>query len=62
MDVRINQVQSQVQMVDSKSLLDPHVMQQIVRACLKALKEEQARDKELKGERHVGFGAPADEN
>ena len=42
MDVRINEVHSRVQTMDSKSLLDPHVMRQIVQACVKAVKEDQA--------------------
>jgi hypothetical protein len=62
LDVRINEVHSQVQTVDSKSLLDPRVMQQIVKACLKALKEEQARHKELSGERRLSPDTSADDN
>ena len=53
MDVRINRVESQVQTVDSHSMLDPRVMRQIVKACLKALKEEQARQKRLKDDRDL---------
>ena len=45
MDIRINEIHSQVQTIDSKSLLDPHVMRQIVQACVKAVKEDQAREK-----------------
>ncbi|MFZ0318998.1 MAG: hypothetical protein WAL56_07720 [Candidatus Sulfotelmatobacter sp.] len=47
MDVRINEVQSRVQTTDSQALLDPRVMREIIRACVKAVKEEQARDKRI---------------
>ena len=36
MDVRINEVNSRVQMTDSQALLDPAVMRQIVKACVAA--------------------------
>jgi hypothetical protein len=55
-DVRINEVQSQVKTVDSKALLDPHVMRQIVQACVKAVKEDQARQKQLASERQISSG------
>jgi hypothetical protein len=53
MDVRINEVQSRVQVGDSQSLLDPRVMKELVRACVKAVKEELERDKRLDGERRL---------
>jgi hypothetical protein len=53
MDVRINEVQSRVQVGDSQSLLDPRVMRELVRACVKAVKEELERDKRLEGERRL---------
>lgn len=56
MDVRINEVNSQVHTVDSKGLLDPHVMQQIVKACLKALKDDQERQKRLADDRRMTSG------
>jgi hypothetical protein len=52
-DVRINEVNSQVQTTDSQSLLDPRVMRQIVKACMKAMKEDQVRQKRLKGDRDL---------
>ncbi len=52
-DVRINEVQSQVQLTDSRSMLDPRVMREIVRACVKAVKEEQALEKRLADDRRV---------
>lgn len=62
MDVRINQVNSQVQTVDSKALLDPHVMRQIVKACMKAIKEEQDRQKRLKDDRDLTPGVSSDDD
>ena len=57
MDVRINEVQSRVQVGDSQSLLDPHVMRELVRACVKAVKEELERDKRLENERRLSSGS-----
>jgi hypothetical protein len=59
-DVRINEVHSQVKTVDSKALLDPHVMRQIVQACVKAVKEDQARQKQLVSERQISSGVSSD--
>jgi hypothetical protein len=56
MDVRINEVQSRVQVGDSQSLLDPRVMRELVRACVKAVKEELERDKRLENERRLRSG------
>jgi hypothetical protein len=56
MDVRINEVQSRVQVGDSQSLLDPRVMQELVRACVKAVREELERDKRLRNERRLSSG------
>ena len=53
MDFRINNVNSRVQVGDSQSLMDPHVMREVVRACVKAVKEELERDKRLAQERHL---------
>lgn len=47
MDFRINNVRSNVQVGDSQSLMDPHVMREVIRACVKAVKEELERDKRL---------------
>jgi hypothetical protein len=61
-DVRINEVSSQVQTVDSKALLDPQVMRQIVNACLKAIKENQDRQKKLKDDRELSDSASSNDN
>jgi hypothetical protein len=53
MDVRINEVQSNVNVGNSQSLMDPHVMREIVRACVKAVKEELEREKCLEKERRL---------
>jgi outer membrane murein-binding lipoprotein Lpp len=62
MDVRINEVQSQVQTVNSKSMLDPMVMREIVKACVQAVREDQARQKQLSEDRHMSFGSSANDN
>jgi len=61
MDVRINEVQSRVQAVDSQALLDPRIMREIVRACVRAVKEDQAREKRAREERALTSGIPAAE-
>ncbi len=53
MDFRINNVSSNVHVGDSRSLMDPHVMREVVRACVKAVKEELERDKQLAKERRL---------
>lgn len=53
MDFRINNVSSSVHVGDSQSLMDPHVMREVVRACVKAVKEELERDKRLEKERQL---------
>jgi hypothetical protein len=53
MDVRINEVQSNVQVGSSQTALDPRVMRDLVRACVKAVKEEQEREKRLEKERSL---------
>ncbi|HUD49025.1 MAG TPA: hypothetical protein VMR33_19495 [Candidatus Baltobacteraceae bacterium] len=62
MDVRINEVQSRVQATDSKALLDPRVMAQIVRACVRAVKEDQAREKKMAEERKLTSGISSDDH
>ena len=53
MDVRINEVQSSVQVGSTKTQLDPQTMREIVRACVKAVKEEQEREKRREKERSL---------
>jgi hypothetical protein len=60
-DMRINEIQSRVQATDSKSLLDPRVMAQIVRACVRAVKEDQAREKRLADDRRMTSGVSSDD-
>jgi hypothetical protein len=61
-DVRINEVHSEVQTVNSNQLLDPQVMRQIVKACVRALKEDQARQKQLAEDRRMNAGASAEDH
>jgi hypothetical protein len=56
MDIRINEVHSQVRATDSQSLLDPRVLKEIVRACVRAVKEDQAREKRMGEDRRLTSG------
>ncbi len=47
--------------MDSQSMLDPRVMRQIVKACMKAIKEEQARQKRLKDDRDLTDSVQSDD-
>jgi hypothetical protein len=60
MDVQINEVHSTVRTVDSKTLVDPQVMRQIVQACVKAVKEQQSRDKQLASDRKISSSASSE--
>jgi hypothetical protein len=60
LDVRINEVNSQVRTVDSKAMLDPAVMRQIGKACVKAMQEHQERQKHLADERSLTPSASSD--
>lgn len=51
MEVNIGEVTSQVQVADSQSLLDPRVLEQIVRICVERVREEQAKSERVKSER-----------
>jgi hypothetical protein len=62
MDIRINEVHSQVQAMDSTSLLSPHVMRQIVKACVQAVKEDRARQEMAAGERRLTSGVSGEDN
>jgi hypothetical protein len=62
MDMRINEVHSQVRVSDSPSLLDPRVLKEIVRACVRAVKEDQAREKRMGEERRLTPGISPEES
>lgn len=62
MDVRINEVQSRVQTTDSQALLDPRVMREIVRQCVRAVKEEQDREKYMANERKLTSGISSNDH
>jgi hypothetical protein len=53
MDIRINEVQSSVQVGGTATTLEPRVMKELVRACVKAVKEEQEREKRLDKDRKL---------
>ena len=51
MEVNIGEITSRVQVMDSQSLLDPRVLEQIVRICVERVQAEQARQERVKSER-----------
>ena len=62
MDMQINEIQSQVHAIDSQTLLEPRVLQQIVRACIQAINDEQAREKRLSDECRLTPGVSREEH
>lgn len=60
MDIRIQDVQSRVQATDTQKLLDPRVMKQIIRACVEAVREDQAREKRRAQDRELTNGVAPD--
>ncbi|MGB8770735.1 MAG: hypothetical protein WCC92_14040 [Candidatus Korobacteraceae bacterium] len=48
--IKINDVQSRIQATDPQKLPDPH-MEEIVRACVRAVKADLAREKRMGQER-----------
>jgi hypothetical protein len=60
MDIRINELQSRVQTTDSQKLLDPRILNEIVRACVRAVKEDLAREKRMSQDRKLSDGITPD--
>jgi len=60
MDIRVQTVQSTVQATDSQRLLDPRVMKQIIKACVEAVREDQAREKRRAQDRELTNGIAPD--
>jgi hypothetical protein len=61
MAIRINDVHSRIQVTDSQALLDPRVLQQIVPLCVRAVKEDMAREKRMDQERRLTAGINSEE-
>ena len=61
MDIRINEVHSRIHATDSRSLLDPRILQEIVYVCVTAVKEELARDKRIAEESRLSASVQTDE-
>jgi hypothetical protein len=55
MDVRINEVQSRVQ-VGEAPMLDPRVIRDLIAACIRAVKEDQEREKRTESESKLSTG------
>lgn len=53
MDVTIQEMTSRLQITDSQALLDPRVLEQIVRMCVQRVQEEQDRAKRANADREL---------
>lgn len=53
MDVHINEVNSTVRATDTQALLSPELLNQIVRAVMERLRDEQAHEKRVANERSI---------
>jgi len=53
MDIRINELNSQIKATDARSLLDPAVLKEVVRICVRAVKEEMEKDKRAADDRRL---------
>ncbi|MGA2086185.1 MAG: hypothetical protein ABSG60_11750 [Terracidiphilus sp.] len=60
MDIRVQDVQSRIQTTDSQKLLDPRMMSEIVRACVRAVKEDLEREKRMAQDRKLTNGIAED--
>jgi hypothetical protein len=62
MDIRINEIHSRINATDSSSFLDPRILQEIVRVCVMAMKDELKRDKRIAEERNLSSSVSTDED
>ncbi len=60
MDIHVQDLKSRIQATDSQRLLDPRILKEIVRACVAAVKEDQAREKRRKHDRELTPGIAPD--
>ncbi len=56
MDVEIGELSSTVRTVDSQALLNPQVLEQIVRVVMRRVRENQAHDRRTQDERRLERG------
>jgi hypothetical protein len=61
LDIRFNEINSKVNLTNSQATPSHAVMQEIVNACRKALKEELAAEKRLENERKLSSGGSSDD-
>ncbi|MFQ5812405.1 MAG: hypothetical protein ACE5I2_04330 [Anaerolineae bacterium] len=61
MDVHIGEMNSTVRATDSQSLVSPQILDQIVRAVLERLREEQAREERAEADRRLRSSVSGDE-
>jgi hypothetical protein len=60
MDIRVQDFESRIQVADSQKLLDPRILKEIVRACVQAVREDQAREKRRAQDRELTNGVAPD--
>jgi hypothetical protein len=53
MEFHVGNMQSHIQATDSQRLLDPQVMAEIVRRCVRAVREEMENEKRRNGDREL---------
>jgi hypothetical protein len=57
MDVHIGEMNSTVRATDTQALLSPQLLNQIVKAVLERMREEQARERRIADERSIRSSA-----
>ena len=57
----VNDMRSEVQVRNWQQLLDPQVLEQIIPLCVRAVKEDLARDKRMEQERRLTGGIRSEE-
>jgi len=56
MKINLGYLESHVEATDSQKLLDPRILKTIVRACVEAVREDQAREKRRAQDRELSNG------
>jgi hypothetical protein len=62
MDIRIHEVNSRVQTMDSPALMEPRILREIVRLCVRAVKDELAHDRRMNEQLRLSNSISPDEH
>jgi hypothetical protein len=57
----VNDMRSEVKVRDGQALLDPQILQQIIPLCVRAVKEDLARDQRMEQARRLTGGIRSEE-